>query len=421
MTAGYRLVLRGGRADLTGVGWTAEAVEVAVGDDGRIAQLSHHVSARGQEEWDLQGRLILPGFVDVHLHLDRTGVRRPANGIRAVTAGGEDLEAAIKQTRELARMTTEEEFYRHAKSIALTCLAHGTIAIRAYATVGHEWGMRAVAALVRLREHLRARMRIQVSAFLSAGGGLSLAEGRTLLEMALDAGAEVVGGAPWLAPDPEAWTDMLLDLGTRRDTGVDLHVDETLDPQSLHIAYVAQRTRELGLGTRVVASHCCSLASLPPEAARPLIAAIAEAGLGVVTLPATNLYLQRSRADVPVPRGLTRVRDLIAAQVPVAYASDNVHDIFNPVGSGDLTEVGRWTFLTAQFPVEWLPRLVAMGTAVPAKLMGIEREYGLREGAYADLVIVDAPSPVDAFSGRSRERTVLFHGRHVAGPPPTPR
>jgi cytosine deaminase len=153
---------------------------------------------------------------------------------------------------------------------------------------------------------------------------------------------------------------------------------------------------------------------MPPDAARRTIDNLRDAGVGIVTLPAANLFLQGRDADRLPPRGLTRVKQLLDAGVAVAAASDNVQDPFVPTGSGDLLEIARWTLLAGQLGLGDLRRVFEMVSAVPAQMMGLGNDWGIREGARADLLIARADTIDDLVAGDALERTVLVKGRIVA-------
>lgn len=415
--ARYARVLRSGRvAGTDGAGRDApwrppQPRDVAIGFDGRIARIAPDVGDAGADEWDLAGRLILPGLVDIHQHLDKTRtIRRAANPTGT-------LLGAVEAFQAYARQATRDDIIARASQTVEACLCRGTVAIRTHANVDLDWGLRAVEALVELRDRLRDRIRVEVVAFITSSGlGIPLDEAARLMAGALDAGADVVGGAPALAAQPLATVEMLFQLAARRSRRLDLHVDESLDPEDRLLAHVVQCTRWFDMAGRVVVGHCCSLSAMPPAVATPLVKAVADAGIGVVTLPASNLFLQGREASSLPPRGLTRVSDLLAAGVEVACAWDNIQDPFNPMGTGDMLEVCRWLFLAAHLPWDVAPSLYAMASTVPAALMGLRGEFGVQEGAWADLLILEAADPTDAVMTGPLERTVLFHGRHVAGP-----
>jgi cytosine/creatinine deaminase len=207
----------------------------------------------------------------------------------------------------------------------------------------------------------------------------------------------------------------LFDAAERTGRPIDLHLDEHLDPGAVHFDGVIERTRALGLQGRVVASHCCALAALESGEAQRIADGFASAGIGVITLPAANLFLQGRDKDRLAPRGLTRINALAAAGVTVACASDNIRDPFVPTGSGDLLEIARWTLLAGHLGTRELPRAFTMATVNPARLMGIDADYGIRAGARADLLITDADDAADLVAGGAWSRTVLFDGRVVAG------
>jgi cytosine deaminase len=145
------------------------------------------------------------------------------------------------------------------------------------------------------------------------------------------------------------------------------------------------------------------------------MAGLADAGIGVITLPAANLFLQGRDANQHPPRGLTRVRELLAASVPVACASDDIQDPFVPTGSGDMLEIARRTILAGQLGGEALAQAYAMATTIPAQLLGLGEAYGLHEGAHADLMITPAEDAEDLVASGPLDRAVFVGGQLVAG------
>jgi len=412
MTGEYDCLLRGGRIAIEdGSGFRVVSADIAVGLDGRIVRVDlAGVQAPARRVYRLDGKLVLPGFVDVHQHLDKSRTMREIENPVGT------LDGAVEAYRRQAAAMSVEAMAERALCTAQRCIARGTVAIRSHANVEEALGVRAVEALVNVRERLKGRLRLQVVAFLtSTGASGDVSKARVLLEKALDLGADVVGGSPVWAPDYRRFIDMLFEVAQERSLPVDLHLDENLDPQSRHLEYVAHKTEALGMAGRVVAGHCSSLSAMEPDHASRIIALLRRAGVQVVTLPAANLYLQGRDAQKLWPRGLTRVRELVEAGVDVACASDNIQDPFVPVGSGDMLEVARWTLLVAHFDPSQAPLLLRMITSAPAKMMGIAADYGIREGAGADLVVLDAEDPFDAIASGSLERAVFYRGHLVAG------
>ncbi len=403
----FTRVLRRGRVLVGDVAGPPSIMDIGIDAAGRIGRLGAVLAGSGEEEIDLGGRLVVPGFVDVHQHLDKSRT------IRRVENTDGTLRVAVRGYARYAAGASRDDIAERARRTAEACLARGTIAIRSHVNVDLETELRGIEALVDVRERLAGRVRLQLVAFVT-GSGAGSQKTRELAEAALAAGAEVLGGAPAFAADPAALVDTLFDVAEQHDCSLDLHLDETTDPGHRHVAHVARRTRQRGFEGRVVASHCASLGAAPLDEIRPLLDELAAARVAVVALPAANLFLLGREASVLVPRGLTRVADLLAAGVQVACASDNIQDPFVPVGTGDLLEIARWTVLCGQLDPAAARSAFEMITATPAALMGQDR-HGIREGAPADLVVADAEDPADLIASGPLERAVVVGGRLVAG------
>jgi cytosine deaminase len=404
------LVLRGGRVLRTGA-TRPECLDIVISADGCIAALTPAAPVLpGAQEIALTGRLVTPGLIDAHQHLDKAHTRREVTNPAGTLAG------AIAAFRTYAaRGMAHEEIITRAERTMAACLTRGTVVIRSHANVDAAMGSRGVEALLDLRERWHDRLRLQVVAFLTGAGAGNLVAARAWMQAALEAGADVVGGTPALADDPPAFLDLLFSLAARYGRCLDIHLDEHLDAGRHHVKQVIERTRALGFQGRVVASHCSVLSALPLDEAQRLIAGLAAAGIGVITLPATNLFLQGRDARRLPPRGLTRVTELLAAGVPVACASDNIQDPFVPTGSGDMLEMARWTFLAGHLGCGELAQAYAMATTIPAQLLGLGETYGIHEGGRADLVITPAEDAEDLVASGPLERAVFCGGQLVAG------
>jgi cytosine deaminase len=381
-----------------------------IGDSGKIDRLAPGIEAgSGIKIIDLKGRLVVPGLVDAHQHLDKTRT------VRTVPNPQGTLYGAIEAFGRYAAGMSAEDVAARAERTMAACLARGTVAIRSHANVDPEARLRGVEALVGVRSRWRSRMRLQVVAFVTAGATKAGAPAREWLDEAIALGADVVGGTPTYADNPMAFLDMLFDAAERHAKPIDLHLDEHLDATRTQFDAVIERTRAHGMAGKVVASHCSALSALEPREAARVIEGFAAAGIGVVTLPAANLFLQgRDAARLP-PRGLTRIAELQNAGVPVASASDNIQDPFVPSGTGDLLEIARWALLAGHLGSNDLGKAFEMISCVPARLLGFGEEYGIRVGARADLLLTEAADPADLVASGSLARTVLVAGRVVAG------
>ncbi len=404
-----RLLLRGGRVAASG--WQApRRADLIVGADGRIEAVGEGRPAEGADIVDASGRLITPGLVDMHQHLDKSHTLDAAPNLSGTLAGAGEAFSAY------ARTATKEDIAQRARRTIEACLARGTVAIRSHANVDYELRLRSVEALAALREEYRERLHLDVVAFVTGSAARGdPAEARRLLEDALAAGADTVGGAPNLAADPAGFIDMLLDVAEKHGRRVDLHVDEHLRPQADNLLHLARQTRLRGLGDGVVAGHCSSLSAMD-DAAAAVMEEVARSGMGIVTLPTANLFLQGRGAERPVARGLTRVTDLIARGVPLATASDNIQDAFVPVGSGDMLELARWTILAGHLMRNEPALAFDMIAGVPARLLGLG-PCGIAPGVWANLLVSEAGDVTDLVRTGPLRRTVFYRGRPVAGEP----
>ena len=398
------LLMRGGRLD-----GAIENIDLLIGAGGRIERIAARIDApAGARVAELGGRLVVPGLIDAHQHLDKTRT------LRAVKNPLGTLEGAIAEFARYATTMSVEDILPRAERTLAACLERGTVAIRSHANVDPEAKLRGVEALVALRERWRDRLRVQVAPFLTGGATKVGAPAREWMEDALRMGGDIVSANPTHAERPAELLDMLFEVAERHGKPIDVHLDEHLDAARVHFHALIERTRAHGMAGKVVASHCAALSALDVGDAARVIDGFASAGIGVVTLPAANLFLQGRGATKLAPRGLTRVHELVAAGVTVAAGSDNIQDPFVPTGSGDLLEIGRWALLAGHLGSNDLPRAYEMITSAPAKLLGFE-DYGVRVGARADLLISDAADAADLMASGPLKRCVLVNGRVVAG------
>jgi cytosine deaminase len=383
--------------------------DILIGESGRIERIAPQIDAApAVRVVDLKGRLVVPGLIDAHQHLDKTRTRAAVPNPQGTLMG------AIDAFRSYAARMSAEDIAARAERTIAACLERGTVAIRTHANVDPEARLRGVEALVGVRERVRERLRLQVVAFLTGGATKANAPAREWLEEALRLGADVVGANPNHADLPLEFLDMVFEVAERRAKPIDLHLDEHLDAGQTWFQAVIERTRAHGMAGKVVASHSSALSALNPGEAARVIDGLASAGIGVVTLPAANLFLQGRDAAKLTPRGLTRVNELQRAGVCVAAASDNIQDPFVPPGSGDLLEIARWTLMAGHLGWNDLGRAFEMVTSAPARLLGYE-EYGVRVGARADLLIAPADDVTDLVASGPLARTVLVNGRVVSG------
>ena len=401
------LILRGGRVLRYGAA-APEALDIRIGGDGRIADIGAALDEGDAEVLPLDGQLVVPGLVDMHQHLDKSRTRPLLDNPSGTLAG------ASAAYRALAATITREQMMERAERTVEACSAYGTVAIRSHTNIDPQTGVRGVEAMVALRARCADRMRIQVVGHVTSQATSMLRESEAWLREAIDLGIDAIGGVPSFSSDPVTFLKLLFDAAQRSGLPIDMHIDEHLDPGNVWFAEVARMTRAYGMAGRVVAGHCSALSAMPPDEALRTIDDMREAGVGIVTLPAANLFLQGRDADRLSPRGLTRVKEILASGIPFAAGSDNIQDPFVPTGSGDLLEIARWTLLAGQLGLGDMRTVFEMVSTVPAQMIGLGTDWGIRKGARADLLIARADSVDDLVTSGALERTVMIGGRVVS-------
>jgi cytosine deaminase len=358
----------------------------------------------GDEVADLTGYVLLPGLAEPHAHLDKAFTAG-----RSVPGTG-DLPAAIAAWIGLRGRLSEADFAARARRAALGYLASGATAIRTHTDVGAEIGLTAFRALTAVRDELAGTLDIEIVA--AANCPVTGVFGRDNLAAvwdAVDAGADVIGGAPWLDPDPAAAYRLLLDVADEAGVPADFHVDETTDPAVDTLSDLLDLAEE-GFPHGITASHVVSLGSRPPAEQQRAAERLARAGVGVVTLPQTNLWLQDWGPASPTVRGLTPVRVLRAAGVPVAAGADNLRDAFNPLGRADPLETASLLAAAAHLPPDQALAAVSAGAWA---VMG-RPAPALRAGSPAAFVAVAAADAHEAVAAPPPDRIVIRGVRVVA-------
>jgi cytosine deaminase len=391
--------------------WGREGLwDVAVAG-GRYAEIARAVAAGGGREVDGQGGLLAPAFVDPHIHLDKVLV---ADDVRPNQSG--TLREAIEILREQKAACTVEETARRAGRVVESAVLTGTTRLRTHVDVDTISKLRPLEGVAAARERYRDVVDVEIVAFPQEGivRDPGTAE---LLEGALLAGADLVGGMPHNEPSPadsRRHVETCFEVAMRHDRDIDMHVDETDDPASRTLEMVADLTLANGYQGRVTAGHTCALAAYPDDYARRVIDKLARAGVHMITNPATNLMLQGRLDHQPVRRGITRVKELLAAGVNVAMGQDCVKDTFYPFGRADMLEVALITAHAAHMslPLE-VETVFAMATTRAAAVCRVPG-YAMEAGHRADFVLVDAPTPAEAIRLQAARRLVVRQGRVVA-------
>jgi cytosine deaminase len=392
--------------------WGAEGLcDLGIADGRFVSMNQSAVSSIPILTLDAEGRMAVPGFVEPHIHLDKALIseRAPVNISGTLTE-------AIEILWEIKRNYTIEEIADRASRVLERALDNGISRLRTHVDVDPIGGMRPAKGLIQARDRFRDLIDIQIVAFPQEGIVKSPGT-EDLMRGVMKLGVDVVGGMPFneaSLADSRRHIEIVFDIAREFDADVDMHVDETDDPTARTLEVLAELTIANGWQGRVTAGHTCALASYPRDYADHVIGRLRQANVNMIANPATNLMLQGRLDDYPKRRGVTQVKELLAAGVNVACGQDCVHDTFYPFGQNDPLEIAFLLCHASQMshPAEILT-VMDMVTSNGAKALRVP-DFGVTVGSVADLVVLDARDAREAFARRSPRRWVIRKGKLIA-------
>lgn len=388
-----------------------ETVVDLAAEDGRWTKIGPDLPVDAAREVDCAGNLVTQPFVDCHLHLDASLTAGQPRWNESGT-----LIEGIHVWGELKPSLTEDDVVARAREIVRWSVANGTLAIRAHADVSGE-NEAMVRGLLRVRDEVADLCTIQVTAFPQ--DGIYARDGDDeRLENALRLGVDCVGGIPHYEPTSELGlreVHRVFELAKQYNRRVDVHCDETDDPNSRFLEVMADDSVEHGLGGRVTASHCTAMGSYEPYYSSKLHGFLRRAGINVVVNPFANSLIQ-GRLDVyPKRRGFAQLKELLAAGVNVSLGNDVIMDPWYSLGKADLLEAAslalHFTYMSGRDEIE---EILRCATERGARTLGLDDELGLEEGKTADCVVFDAPSALEVLRLKPVRRYVVRRGRVVA-------
>ena len=342
---------------------------------------------------NLGNRMVINGFVDGHMHLDKALI-----GEKVINKSG-TLYEAIEIMSQYKHNMTKEDVKERAKKVIELSFKNGTRFLRTHVDVDDKIQLKSVEAILELKDEYREFVDIQIAAF-PQDGIVKNSKSYFYLEEALKIGADVVGGIPAIEEDPIKHMNMIFDLGIRYDVDIDMHIDETDDPNSLIINDLAKLTIANGYSGRVTAGHCCSLSANEEEVILPIIELIKKAKINIISLPSTNLYLQGRGDKINIRRGIAPVKYLLDHDIPVAIGSDNIRDPFNPFGNGNLLEEALIAAHGCHMGGEKdLNRLFDMVSIIPGE--ALKFDYEIKKGNKANFIVIDSKTRVDSIIKQS--------------------
>jgi len=385
-------------------------VDIGINHD-QIVAIAPTIAVTGAQELQAEGSLTIPAFVNGQLHACKSFWQRILTTLPADQQTLPRFQAAhyVKQ-----RYTADDVFARVDETLRLA-IRHGTCAIRLFGDVDDASGLAAVEGLLRIREKYARWLRVEVVAFPQ--DGVTSAATPQLMREALTLGADVVGGIPWIEQGEAAQrghTEMCFALAREFDRDLHFVCDDVADPRSRTLELVARQALAQGWHGRVAATQCAALAFYDDAYAAAVIDLVKQASMTIFSNSHVSLIATDFPDRQPWPRGLTRVRELLAAGVPVACGQDDIDNWFYPFGRNDMLEVAQFMAHTGQFAwqgeSEWV---LPMVTTTSAQLLKMA-DYGLQVGNAANLVVLDAPDWHTALQFQAEKRYVILRGQLVA-------
>lgn len=356
---------------------------------------------------DAQGKLLIPGLVDAHIHLDKALLldRYPA-------VEGTFTEA-LQKTLQAKREYTVTDIQARARQVLEKAIAFGTTAMRTHVEVDPIVGLKSLEALLPLKEEYAWGISLQLAVF--AQEGITNQPGTaSLLNKAMQMGGDAIASAPYVDPNPEENIRIIFEIAREFDCDVDFHLDFLDDDAPLLLPLVIEETLKHNWQNRVCLGHMTKLAGLTPTELAALIPSLKEAGISILALPATDLYMMARQDTHNIRRGVAPIHRLAESGIKVGLATNNVRNLFTPFGDGDVLKICTLLAQVLQLGTTVSHQLcLEMATSRAAQAIGID-DYGIEVGKVADLVLLDANSVSTAIAAAPLNRITIKRGRIVA-------
>lgn len=375
--------------------------------DGKIAAVGSGLQTEAAHIIDAAGRVLIPGVIESHLHLDKALIAD-----RKLNRSG-TLQEAIAVTFELKPTFTKEDVLERAEKTLRIAIQNGVTHMRTHSEFDPAGGFTGYEVILGLREKYKDIIDLQVVAFPQEG--IMKAPGtEAMMHEAMQMGADVVGGIPYNDFSAQEHIDLVFEIAKKYQKPIDFHQDFKDDAEGTSIEYLCRKTIAEGYQGRVSVGHLTSLGAFPPDKLQPILELLAEAGISVMCLPATDLHLGGRKDAYNVRRTLTPVRALKSAGVNVCLGSNNIRNAFTPYGNGDLFQIAMLAIPTAHLGgADDLPGVLPMITDNCARAIGLEN-YGLESGCNADMVLLDTYKVRDAVIDLPDKLFVIKKGKIVA-------
>jgi cytosine deaminase len=366
-----------------------ELVNVDIAVQGKtIAAVAPALAADGPELL-AEGCLVVPGLIETHIHLDKTCILDRCRIEEGTVA------EAVRETAAAKRGFTVEDVYARGQKTLERCISHGTMRMRTHVELDPGIGLTGLEAVEQLARDYAWAIDVELCVFPQEGMTNYPGTEELLIE-GLRRGARTIGAVPYFDTDPRQQIDRIFDIAREFDAEIDMHLDLAETTQNMQIDYVCRKTEEFGHGGRVAVGHVTQMSLLPPARFGEITTRLANAGVAVTILPSTDLHLMGRSHDHAVPRGVVTAEPLRRAGVTCSISTNNVLNPFTPYGDGSLIRMANLyaNVCHVSRPAD-LAGCLDMVTGSAAKLMRLD-DYGIRVGAPADLVCIDAANPTEA-------------------------
>jgi cytosine/creatinine deaminase len=389
------------RARIAGRGKATFDIGVA---NGRIAEVAPEISSEAAKQEEAGGQLVTPGFVDSHIHLDKSCILD-----RCELKEG-TLHEAIAQVAAAKRAFTEEDIYARARRTLEKAIVQGTMRMRTHVEVDPRVGLKGFHAVRRLKRDYAWAIDLEICVFPQEGL-LNDPGTDELLVAACEQGADLIGGCPYTDTNPHGHIARIFEIARRFDLDVDFHLDFNLDASHMDLNEVCRRTRACGYGGRVAVGHVTKLSALTARRLAEMAKRLADGGVAATVLPATDLFLMGRAHDHDVPRGVTAAHKLAARGVTCSLATNNVLNPFTPYGDCSLIRMANLyaNIVQAGTPSE-LNACFDLITTSAARLMNLA-DYGIAVGNPADFVVLDSTEPMMAIAEIAQPLLGIKRGR----------
>ena len=392
------LVLRRARI----AGSTSGLMDIGIGG-GRVVAIERELAADAPDQ-DLDGRLVIPGLVETHIHLDKSCILDRCRSEQGT------LDEAVAEVAAAKRAFTEDDVYERGRRTLEKAITQGTTHMRTHVEVDPRVGLRSFDAIRRLKHDYRWAIDVEICVFPQEGL-INDPGTEELLVQACQMGADLIGGCPYTDTNPTEQIARIFSIADRFDLDIDFHLDFDLDPSWMHLHEVCRQTEQHRWGGRVAVGHVTKLSAIDSDSLSVIARRLTDAGVAVTVLPATDLFLMGVGHDHSIPRGVAPAHRLVQHGVTCSLATNNVLNPFTPLGDCSLIRMANLYANIARLRrAQDIAGCLDMVTTQAARLMNLP-DYGLAVDGPADLVVLDCSDVVSAVAELSQPLFGFKNGR----------